>query len=118
MIGERLKELRQRKNLTITQLSEILEMKPYTYIKYERNERDVSTSLLIKFSQFYCVPTDYLLGLAPEPDVLNEVANKFNMSVLEKEIISKYLVLPKSHRDELMKLLNDSVENANDNKDK
>lgn len=113
-----LKKAREKMHLTQTQAAQLLGISDNTYKNYEQGKREPNNELLCKLSKLYCVPTDYLLGLAPEPDVLNEVANKFNMSVLEKEIISKYLVLPKSYRDELMKLLNDSVENANDNKDK
>lgn len=68
MIGERLKELRTKRNLTIAQTAEALGMNANTYAKYERNERDVSTEGLCKIAEFYDVSADYLLGRAPQLD--------------------------------------------------
>lgn len=68
MIGERLKELRTKRNLTIAQTAEALGMNANTYAKYERNERDVSTEGLCKIAEFYGVSADYLLGRAPQLD--------------------------------------------------
>ena len=68
MIGERLKELRTNRNLTIAQTAEALQMNANTYAKYERNERDVSTDGLCQIADFYNVTADYLLGRAPQTD--------------------------------------------------
>ena len=105
-----LKKAREKMHLTQTQAAQLLGISDNTYKNYEQGKREPNNELLCKISKLYCVPTDYLLGLAPDPDVLNEVATKFNLSALEKELISKYLVIPKSDRDDLMKALCDAVD--------
>ena len=67
MIGERLKELRDKNGLTLKQMGEILGVSHMTYQRYEKNDTDVSTDMLIKLADFYGVTTDYLLGRDPNP---------------------------------------------------
>ena len=61
MIGEKLRELRIQKRLTIANLCDQLNMNHNTYAKYERNERDVSTETLSVFA-------DFLLGREAPPE--------------------------------------------------
>lgn len=68
MIGEKLRELRIQKRLTIANLCDQLNMNHNTYAKYERNERDVSTETLSVFADFYGVTTDFLLGREAPPE--------------------------------------------------
>jgi transcriptional regulator with XRE-family HTH domain len=70
MIGERLKELRDKKGLTLKQMGEILGVSHMTYQRYEKNDTDVSTDMLIKLADFYGVTTDYLLGRESPNDPL------------------------------------------------
>ena len=58
----RLKELREDRDLTQTQLAKILGMSQTGYSKYETGENDIPTDILIKLSRFYGVSVDYLLG--------------------------------------------------------
>ena len=67
MIGERLKEQRNKNGLTLKQMGEILGVSHMTYQRYEKNDTDVSTDMLIKLADFYGVTTDYLLGRDPNP---------------------------------------------------
>lgn len=111
MIGTVLKDLRQKKGFTITQLCDVIGMNQNTYAKYERGERDVSTETLSKFADFYGVTTDYLLGRETgEPETLDKLAGEFNMSALEKEILDNYLSLPEDMRGDLMEFLQKSVQ--------
>lgn len=85
-------------------------MNPNTYAKYERDERDVSTSTLSAIATFYNVTTDYLLGRdTSEPDTIDQLAGEFDMTLLEKKILDNYLSLPKSMRGDLMEFLQKSV---------
>lgn len=96
MIGERLKELRTKKNLTIAQAAEALGMNANTYAKYERNERDVSTDGLCQIAEFYNVTADFLLGRAPQLDPMKLLVAQTDTSpeALEKQ----YEALPEEYQ--------------------
>lgn len=96
MIGERLKELRTQKNLTIAQAAEALGMNANTYAKYERNERDVSTDGLCQIAEFYNATSDYLLGRAPQLDPMKLLVAQTDTSpeALEKQ----YEALPEEYQ--------------------
>lgn len=66
MIYERIRNLREDKNLTQKQIGEILNMTQTGYNQYEIGRNDVPTQILIKLANFYNTSTDYLLGLTNE----------------------------------------------------
>lgn len=59
----RIKDLREDKDLTQKQMSEILHCSQQVYSNYELGQRDIPTSILIALSKFHGVSTDYILGL-------------------------------------------------------
>lgn len=59
---ERIRNLREDKDLTQKQLAAILGMSQTGYSKYETGENDVPTHILIKLADFYGTTTDYILG--------------------------------------------------------
>ena len=99
MIGTKLKELRTKKGVTISQLCDELQMNQNTYAKYERNERDVSTETLSKLADFYGVTTDYLLGREPAP---NPFADLGLSAASEQEMLAQYMSFPEEVRAILM----------------
>ena len=62
MYGKRIKELREEKGLTQTQLAKALHCKPNTISRYEAEVSDLGTEVLIKICDFFDVPADYILG--------------------------------------------------------
>ena len=64
----RLKELREDRDLTQTQISKILNMSQTGYSKYETGENDVPTKIFIELAKYYKVPVDYILGLTNETE--------------------------------------------------
>ena len=60
--GIRFKELRNSRNLTQLQMAEILETSKSNISKYEAGSVEPSLYTLLKISQFFRVPIDYLLG--------------------------------------------------------
>ena len=60
---KRIKDLREDKDLTQTQLAAILGMSHTGYSKYETGENDIPTSILIKLANFYGTSVDYILGI-------------------------------------------------------
>ncbi|MDD6094798.1 MAG: helix-turn-helix transcriptional regulator [Clostridia bacterium] len=64
---KRIRDLREDRDLTQTQLAKILGMSQTGYSKYETGENDIPTSILIKLSRFYNVSIDYILGESDSP---------------------------------------------------
>ena len=58
----RLRELRDEKDLTQTEIAKMLGMSQTGYSKYETGENDIPTDVLIKLAKFYNTRIDYLLG--------------------------------------------------------
>lgn len=59
----RLKELRIDKKLSQKNIAELLHMSQTGYSKYETEENDIPTKILIELSKFYDVTVGYLLGV-------------------------------------------------------
>ena len=59
--SDRLKELRKSKGLTQKQMADIFEMTERNYQRLEATDTP-SNETLIKFADYFEVPTDYLLG--------------------------------------------------------
>ena len=59
----RLRELREDKDLTQQQISEMLNCKQNTYQQYESEKRQLPLQALMKLCLFYKVSADYILGL-------------------------------------------------------
>ena len=63
---ERIRNLREDKDLTQTQVAQFLGMSQTGYSKYETGENDIPTAILLKLADFYQTTTDYLLGRTDE----------------------------------------------------
>ncbi len=61
--GYRLRELRESKNLTQTQVAKRLNLSKTTISGYENNIKTPSLEVLVKLSILYGVSADYILGL-------------------------------------------------------
>lgn len=59
--SDRLKELRKSKGITQKQMAEMFDMTERNYQRLEATDTP-SNETLIKFADFFEVPTDYLLG--------------------------------------------------------
>ena len=62
----RIREIREDKDLTQKQISQILNCPQQTYSRYETGEITIDIYNLIKLAKFYNTSTDYLLGLTSE----------------------------------------------------
>ncbi len=59
----RIRNLREDKDMSQTQMAEILNCSQRIYSNYERGDVDIPTVILIKLAKYHNVSTDYLLGL-------------------------------------------------------
>lgn len=64
---QRIRDLREDRDLKQRQLAEFLNCSQQVYSNYELGQRDLPTDILIRLSQFYGVSVDYLLGLTNNP---------------------------------------------------
>ncbi len=77
---ERLRSLREDKDLTQTQIARYLHMSQTGYSQYEIGKNDIPTKVLIQLADFYNVSVDYLLNLTditrPYPRTENQFTTK------------------------------------------
>lgn len=66
MAYERIRNLREDKDLSQTQVAQVLSCSQRIYSNYERGDVDIPTDILIKLAQFHQTSVDYLLGLTDE----------------------------------------------------
>ena len=63
----RIRDLREDKDMNQTQVAKMLGMSQTGYSKYETGENDIPNTILIKLSRFYNTSIDYLLGETDNP---------------------------------------------------
>ena len=66
----RIRDLREDRDMTQTQIAKMLGMSQTGYSKYETGENDIPTQVLIKLARFYKTSVDYLLGETETPSVI------------------------------------------------
>lgn len=115
MIGERLKELRSTRKLTMLQIAEDIGTTQMTYSRYERNIIDVSTEMLSKFADYYNVSVDYLLG-REKPASLDTLISLAGRDNYERAFIRSFMEISDNARNELVQAIKTAVYNA-DNSD-
>lgn len=68
---QRIRNLREDKDLTQTKMGEILSCSQRVYSNYERGDIDIPTTVLSKIADFHNVSVDYLLNRTDNP-VMNK----------------------------------------------
>lgn len=113
---ENLKKARENVQLTQIQAAEKLGLSDGTYKNYEQGKREPNNDILVSIADLFHVTTDYLLGRETgEPTAMEKLADQFNMTALEREILDGYVNLPKEMRGNLMDFLHDAVKNVMQN---
>ena len=59
---ERIRNLREDKDFTQSEIAEILHCSQVCYSNYENGKRDIPTQVLLKLAKFHNTSVDYLLG--------------------------------------------------------
>lgn len=59
---QRIKDLREDKNLSQKEIGNIIGMSQTGYSKYETGENDIPTQILFQLADFYETSVDYILG--------------------------------------------------------
>lgn len=64
---QRIKDIREDRDLTQQQVAEILEIKQTQYSRYELGKQMMGIDKYIKLAQFYNISLDYLTGIIDIP---------------------------------------------------
>lgn len=62
MVYERIRNLREDKDLTQTNIANYLHITQRTYSRYENDERGIPIEILSKLADFHNTSVDYLIG--------------------------------------------------------
>jgi transcriptional regulator with XRE-family HTH domain len=65
----RIRDLREDKDITQTQMGKILSCSQRVYSNYERGDIDIPTATLIKIADYHGVSVDYLLNRTDDPQL-------------------------------------------------
>ncbi|MEE8823696.1 HTH-type transcriptional regulator ImmR [Lentilactobacillus sunkii] len=60
--GQRIAQLRQRKNMSQSELAKALHVSPSTVGMWETDQRAIKDDVIVQLADFFDVTTDYLLG--------------------------------------------------------
>lgn len=78
MLSDRLKKLRNEKNLLQKEIAKKLKITTSAYGFYEQGKRTPDTEILNKIAEFYNVSIDYLLGRTNIRDSADKITNSLN----------------------------------------
>lgn len=80
-LQNRLKDLREDKDLTQDQLVKLLKMNKTTYTRYEQGVSDMPLEFAKQMALFYNVSLDYISGLTQTPKTINGDPHKINKNI-------------------------------------
>ena len=63
MLNDRIKELRQARHMTQVELAKALGLTKQCVSNWENDNVAPSVEMLVKIADYFCVSTDYLLGI-------------------------------------------------------
>lgn len=63
MAYQRIRDLREDKDMTQRQMADLLHCSQQVYSNYELGQRDIPTEVLIGLSRIHGVSVDYILGI-------------------------------------------------------
>lgn len=86
MLGGRLKKLREERGLTAEQLANEINLLKSVVWGFEMDKKEPTASQLIKYSEFFGVSVDYLIGRA-------ESAYDSNVNQSEHAVKAKFLLM-------------------------
>lgn len=101
MVGkyERIRNLREDRDLTQKQVADILFMQLTQYRRYESGERELPLDLAITLSEFYNVPIDYIAGVSDKITISAE-----SLTADEKLLLDNYRKLSETEKKKLVSI--------------
>ena len=105
--AKRLRELREKKQVSQDDVSKFLGVERTTYTSYESG-RSRPVRVLNKLAEYYNVSIDYLLGLADLP--LPKEVNINTLSDTEKQLIFNFRSLNNKGKEKIIQYVADIIE--------
>ncbi len=96
---ERIRNLREDRDMTQKQVADTLFMQLTQYRRYESGERELPLDIAITLAQFYNVPIDYIAGVS---DIITTGAE--NLTADEVTLLSNYRNLPQNEKKKLVEI--------------
>ena len=96
---ERIRNLREDRDLTQKQVADILFMQLTQYRRYESGERELPLDLAITLSEFYNVPIDYIAGIS---DKITTAAE--SLTADEKQLLCNFRNLSETDKKKLVNI--------------
>lgn len=90
VLGNRLKKLRERHNLTQERAGEIFGLTKYQIHRYESGTSNPDPDIINKFADYYGVSADYLLGRTDDPNPPRSDNEELGMLARINELIKEY----------------------------
>jgi transcriptional regulator with XRE-family HTH domain len=82
MVGQRMRQLREKRGWTQAYVAEKLNIKTNTLTNYELEKRGLTEEMIVKVADLFGVSVDYLLGRVNIPDaVLTAMERSFSDSI-------------------------------------
>ena len=85
MKGNRIKNLREEKNMKQEDLAKILSISSSAVGMYERDEREPNDEITLKLAEYFGVSTDYLLGKSDIRNPENTDLDKLQIGLSTKD---------------------------------
>lgn len=106
MFSQKLKFLRKSKNLTQSDMANMLGITRQGYGKYESSDSQPDLDTLEKLASYFDVSTDYLLGRTDSPTSshIDKDEEEFQAFANDPSLQKWYKELPKSKEEDLRKL--------------
>lgn len=101
----RLKELRQEKGLSQTEVAKALNTSQRNIGRWENNENEPTATFISKLAMFFEVSTDYILGLEDDFGARTAVPMADGLTSEERKLIAIYKSLSPDMRETLWSLL-------------
>ncbi len=116
VLGENIKKLRKRANLSQLELAKLMNVKQYNISYWEINRSEPSAAQLVKLSEIFKVPVDYILGnniiKSINENEFKTVVQNFELDIeddLLKEIIKIFNELDIHTKKELLQTIKSSA---------
>ncbi|MBQ9808335.1 MAG: helix-turn-helix transcriptional regulator [Ruminococcus sp.] len=96
---QRIKDLREDKDLRQEDIAKIFNMHKTTYCRYEQGKSTPTLDIIIEIAKFYKVSIDYIAGLT------NDKGGLHKNTTAENEILNKYNALSDIRKGRVLQLL-------------
>lgn len=84
-IQQRLKDIREDRELSQQEVADYLKIDRKTYCRYEKGHHEIKVDVLVKLAQYYNLSLDYITGITNVPEKLNS-SRHLNQQLNSKQL--------------------------------